>query len=91
MGGRRVAALLTAFYMTRQVCLVFYGNERLEPDPVGRRSLRPADPTADERSSRLAGQRSTSSRPDEPTVAFGEPPRAIKVSTRTRRTSRRRP
>ena len=37
-----VTALLTAFYMTRQVWLVFYGNERWNENPrLARRAGRP--------------------------------------------------
>ena len=55
-----VAALLTAFYMTRQVWLVFYGNERWHatPSAAGVRGRRRAD--ADEADADGARRRRTS-------------------------------
>ena len=67
------AALLTALYMTREVLLVFYGNERFHP-PVGRAAV--ADASVD------AAEEPVAVVPDEhgldltasPTVDYGTPP-----------------
>jgi len=75
-----LAALLTGFYMTRLIFLVFLGNQRWKADSMA--SLAAAGDTP------AAGARSAASQDiddapwdaEEPTVAFGEPPRAVKVS-----------
>jgi NADH-quinone oxidoreductase subunit L len=61
-----IAALITGFYMTRLVMLVFFGNERWQPAPVvSGGSDDDLEPDHQEWA------------PEEPTVAFGEPPRPL--------------
>ncbi len=62
-----LAALLTGFYMTRLIFLVFLGNERWKAVPVVSGGADDAEPELEWD-------------PEEPTVAFGEPVRAVKVS-----------
>ena len=77
------AALLTGFYMTRLVFLVFFGNERWRPDSIA--SLAAAGDTPAAAAHSAASQESVLADDDapwdprEPTVAFGEAPRAAKV------------
>ena len=87
-----LAALLTGFYMTRLIFLVFLGNERWKAVPVvsggaddSMASLAAAGDTP------AAGARSAASQDmvttaddapwdsEEPTVSFGEAPRAVKI------------
>ncbi len=69
-----IAAVLTGFYMTRQVWLVFFGNERWRAAadagaaPVVSGGADDDQPELDD-----------GFLPEEPTVAFGEPPRAPKL------------
>jgi NADH-quinone oxidoreductase subunit L len=64
-----LAALLTGFYMTRLIVLVFFGNERWKALPVVSGGSDDAPATTDQAWA-----------PEEPTVQFGEVPRAAGVS-----------
>jgi NADH-quinone oxidoreductase subunit L len=68
-----LAALLTGFYMTRLIVLVFFTNERWKPVPVvsGGSDDDPAAADAEVADERWATE--------EPTVAFGEAPRTSAV------------
>lgn len=73
-----VAALLTGFYMTRLIWMVFYGNERWRsngtaPVIAGGADDEEAPDAAPADEPAPAGQQFA---PEEPTVQFGEPPRA---------------
>jgi NADH-quinone oxidoreductase subunit L len=85
-----LAALLTGFYMTRLILLVFFGNERWKPVPVvaggsdDDAHLTPASLAAPG-DTPDAGARSASGdeqlwSPEEPTVPFGAPVRVSTVS-----------
>ena len=65
-----LAAVLTGVYMTRQVRLVFFGNERWQAtDAVGGRATPNAEHTDDD------GAHDVTIDPATPTVGYGEPPR----------------
>ncbi|MEX0664459.1 MAG: NADH-quinone oxidoreductase subunit L [Acidimicrobiia bacterium] len=70
------AALLTGFYMTRLVFLVFFGNERWLPTVSGG-SDDNAERTPAGGVSPPAESEAMVWDPAEPTVAFGEPPRVV--------------
>ena len=67
-----IAALITGFYMTRLIYLVFFTNARWRPAPVV--SGGSDDDTSTE--APLAYDSHQEWAPEEPTVSFGEPPRA---------------
>jgi NADH-quinone oxidoreductase subunit L len=80
-----VAALLTGFYMTRLIWMVFYGNERWRSNgtaPVVAGGADDEEPTAEEAAAEGASPDAASEAMEagnwderEPTVQFGEPPR----------------
>jgi NADH-quinone oxidoreductase subunit L len=81
-----IAAVLTGLYMTRQVFLVFFGNERWRGEPLPVVSGGADDELVNDAERTPAGGVSTPAEseaierePEEPTVAFGEPPRAAKL------------
>ena len=78
-----LAALLTGFYMTRLIVLVFFGNERWKAVPVVSGGSDDALPTSSAEQAAAGGvspDAASEAMVMEPTVQFGEVPRAAGVS-----------